>query len=51
MLILVYAILVYANTSVCACTDVAFKFPFGRSELLGVAARGDFDLTAHAQVA
>ena len=23
-----------------ACTDVAFKFPFGRSELLGVAARG-----------
>ena len=31
-----------------ACTDVAFKFPFGRSELLGVAARGDFDLTAHA---
>ena len=32
-----------------ACTDVAFKFPFGRSELLGVAARGNFDLTAHAQ--
>mmetsp|Transcript_16385 Transcript_16385/g.41357 ORF Transcript_16385/g.41357 Transcript_16385/m.41357 type:complete len:594 (-) Transcript_16385:178-1959(-) len=31
-----------------ACTDVAFKFPFGRSELLGVAARGDFDLSAHA---
>jgi len=32
-----------------ACTDVAFKFPFGRSELLGVAARGDFDLSAHAK--
>lgn len=32
-----------------ACTDVAFKFPFGRSELLGVAARGDFDLNAHAE--
>jgi len=32
-----------------ACTDVAFKFPFGRSELLGVAARGNFDLTAHAE--
>jgi len=31
-----------------ACTDVAFKFPFGRSELLGVAARGNFDLSAHA---
>ncbi|EKX44810.1 hypothetical protein GUITHDRAFT_163452 [Guillardia theta CCMP2712] len=30
-----------------ACTDIAFKFPFGRSELLGVAARGDFDLKAH----
>lgn len=32
-----------------ACTDIAFKFPFGRSELLGVAARGSFDLTAHAE--
>jgi len=28
---------------------VAFKLPFGRSELLGVAARGNFDLSAHAE--
>ena len=30
-----------------ACTDVTFKFPFGEQELLGVAARGCFDLTQH----
>jgi len=32
-----------------ACTDVSFTFPFGEQELLGVAARGNFDLTAHAK--
>ena len=32
-----------------ACTDVSFRFPFGVSELMGIAARGDFDLTAHAE--
>lgn len=31
-----------------ACTDITFKFPFGVQELMGVAARGNFDLTAHA---
>ena len=30
-----------------ACTDVTFRFPFGQQELLGVAARGNFDLTQH----
>jgi glycyl-tRNA synthetase len=30
-----------------ACTDIAFDFPFGRQELEGIAARGDFDLTQH----
>lgn len=30
-----------------ACTDVTFKFPFGEQELMGIAARGDFDLTSH----
>ncbi|GMI02693.1 hypothetical protein TrLO_g6857 [Triparma laevis f. longispina] len=30
-----------------ACTDVTFKFPFGVSELMGIAARGDYDLKAH----
>jgi hypothetical protein len=30
-----------------ACTDVEFTFPFGTQELLGVAARGNFDLSAH----
>lgn len=30
-----------------ACTDVTFRFPFGQHELMGVAARGDFDLAAH----
>ena len=30
-----------------ACTDITFKFPFGTSELMGIAARGDYDLTQH----
>ena len=30
-----------------ACTDVAYDFPFGRQELEGIAARGNFDLTQH----
>lgn len=30
-----------------ACTDVTFKFPFGVQELMGVAARGNYDLTQH----
>jgi glycyl-tRNA synthetase len=30
-----------------ACTDIEFDFPFGRQELEGVAARGDFDLSQH----
>jgi glycyl-tRNA synthetase len=32
-----------------ACTDVTFKFPFGEQELMGIAARGNFDLTAHTE--
>jgi len=32
-----------------ACTDITFRFPFGVSELMGVAARGNFDLTQHAE--
>ena len=32
-----------------ACTDIMFKFPFGTQELQGVAARGCFDLTSHAE--
>ena len=32
-----------------ACTDVTFTFPFGEQELLGVAARGNFDLSAHSE--
>ena len=31
-----------------ACTDITFKFPFGDQELMGIAARGNYDLTAHA---
>jgi len=31
-----------------ACTDLTFRFPFGEQELLGVAARGCYDLTQHA---
>jgi glycyl-tRNA synthetase len=30
-----------------ATVDILFKFPFGTDELEGIAARGDFDLTAH----
>ncbi|MBU2251400.1 MAG: glycine--tRNA ligase, partial [Candidatus Omnitrophica bacterium] len=33
-----------------SCTDIEFNFPFGWSELEGVANRGDFDLTEHARV-
>lgn len=32
-----------------ACTDIEFNFPFGWSELEGVANRGDFDLSEHAR--
>lgn len=32
-----------------ACTDITFKFPFGEQELMGIAARGNFDLTAHSE--
>lgn len=32
-----------------ACTDITFKFPFGVQELMGIAARGDFDLTSHTE--
>lgn len=32
-----------------ACTDVTFRFPFGVQELMGIAARGNFDLTAHTE--
>lgn len=30
-----------------ACTDITFKFPFGKQELMGIAARGNYDLTQH----
>ena len=32
-----------------ACTDIAYDFPFGVQELEGVAARGNFDLSRHAE--
>mmetsp|Transcript_22923 Transcript_22923/g.35272 ORF Transcript_22923/g.35272 Transcript_22923/m.35272 type:complete len:563 (+) Transcript_22923:106-1794(+) len=32
-----------------ACTDITFKFPFGVQELMGIAARGNFDLTQHSE--
>ncbi|HQH28599.1 MAG TPA: glycine--tRNA ligase, partial [Oligoflexia bacterium] len=32
-----------------ACADVEYLFPFGWSELEGIACRGSFDLTQHAQ--
>ena len=32
-----------------ACTDITFKFPFGTQELMGIAARGNFDLTQHGE--
>jgi len=33
-----------------ACTDIEYKFPFGWSELEGIANRGNFDLTEHGRV-
>ncbi|MCR8613190.1 MAG: glycine--tRNA ligase [Mycoplasma sp.] len=33
-----------------ATTDIEYKFPFGWSELLGVANRGDFDLKVHSEL-
>ncbi|MBD3263925.1 MAG: glycine--tRNA ligase [Candidatus Omnitrophica bacterium] len=33
-----------------ACTDIEFNFPFGWSELEGIANRGDFDLSEHSRV-
>ena len=30
-----------------ACVDILFKFPFGKQELEGIAARSDFDLSQH----
>ncbi|CAE8629464.1 unnamed protein product, partial [Polarella glacialis] len=32
-----------------ACTDIVFRYPFGTSELMGVAARGEYDLQQHAK--
>jgi glycyl-tRNA synthetase len=32
-----------------ACTDVTFRFPFGTQELMGIAARGNYDLTQHSE--
>lgn len=32
-----------------ACTDITFRFPFGEQELMGIAARGNFDLTQHSE--
>jgi len=32
-----------------ACTDIEYNFPFGWSELEGIANRGDFDLKQHAE--
>ncbi|MCP4649830.1 MAG: glycine--tRNA ligase [PVC group bacterium] len=32
-----------------ACTDIEYLFPFGWSELEGIANRGDFDLKQHAE--
>jgi glycyl-tRNA synthetase len=32
-----------------ACTDITFRFPFGTQELMGIAARGDYDLTQHSE--
>jgi len=33
-----------------SCTDIEFNFPFGWSELEGIANRGDFDLKEHSRV-
>lgn len=32
-----------------ACTDIVFKFPFGTQELMGIASRGNYDLTMHTE--
>lgn len=32
-----------------ACTDITFRFPFGVQELMGIAARGNYDLTSHSE--
>jgi len=32
-----------------ACTDLFFDYPFGKQELMGIAARGNFDLSAHSK--
>lgn len=32
-----------------ACTDITFEFPFGKQELMGIAARGNYDLTQHSE--
>ncbi len=32
-----------------ACVDIAYDFPFGTQELEGIAARGNFDLSRHAE--
>lgn len=32
-----------------ACTDIVFRYPFGVSELMGVAARGEYDLQQHSK--
>ena len=32
-----------------ACTDIEYRFPFGWSELWGIAYRGDYDLVRHHQ--
>lgn len=32
-----------------ACTDITFRFPFGTQELMGIAARGNYDLTQHSE--
>lgn len=31
------------------CTDITFKYPFGNCELMGIAARGNYDLTQHSE--
>jgi glycyl-tRNA synthetase len=33
-----------------SCTDIEFNFPFGWSELEGIANRGDFDLSEHGRI-
>ena len=42
---------VHSNSSLAhyarACTDITFRYPFGVQELMGIAARGDHDLSLH----